>query len=68
MLTAFNLTAIPVRRSVTITPAEFRLDRAPEVTGAPSSWADGVLTLDLDLPPLSPLVVAIGIDRSADHN
>jgi hypothetical protein len=64
VLTAFNLTATPVRRSVTITPAELGLDRAPEVTGAPSSWADGVLTIDLDLPPLSPVVVAIGTTRS----
>jgi hypothetical protein len=29
------------------------------VTGAPAALADGVLTIDLELPPLSPLVVEI---------
>jgi hypothetical protein len=63
VLTAFNLTAQPVRRQVRLTPAELTLGDAPQVTGAPSTWADGVLTVDLDLPPLSPLVVEIGPSR-----
>ena len=60
VLTAFNLTAGPVRRTVSITPAELALSPAPEVTGAPSALSGGVLTIDLELPPLSPLVVEIG--------
>jgi hypothetical protein len=59
VLTAFNLTASPVRRTVRITPVEMALGPAPEVTGAPFALADGELTVDLDLPPLSPLVVEI---------
>ncbi len=59
MLTAFNLTASPVRRTVRITPAELVLGTTPEVTGAPFALTDGVLTIDLDLPSLSPLVVKI---------
>jgi hypothetical protein len=64
VLTAFNLTGSPVRRAVTITPAEMAVGVAPEVTGAPATMAGGALTIDLDLPPLSPLVVAIGTTRS----
>src|ERR1700679_1922332 len=41
---AFNLTGRPVRRSVGLTSAELPLGPAPEVTGAPSTLADGVLT------------------------
>ncbi len=64
MLTAFNLTASPVRRTVTITPAEMAVGAAPEVTGAPAIMAGGALTIDLDLPSLSPLVVAIDTTHS----
>ena len=34
------------------------------MTGAPWARADGALTIDLDLPPLSPLVVEIGTPGS----
>ncbi|HEX4257685.1 MAG TPA: hypothetical protein VH089_21505 [Streptosporangiaceae bacterium] len=63
VLTAFNLTASPVRRTVAITPAQLEVAAAPQVAGAPSTLADGVLTIDLDLPPLSPLVVEIDTSR-----
>jgi hypothetical protein len=62
VLTAFNLSGTPVRRSVRLTAAELPLGPAPVVTGAPATLTDGVLTIDLELPPLSPLVVEIGID------
>jgi hypothetical protein len=60
VLTAFNLTATSVRRTVSITSAQLPLGAAPEVAGAPAALADGVLTIELELPPLSPLVVEIG--------
>ena len=60
VLTAFNLTATSVRRTVSITPAQLPLGTAPEVAGAPAAVAGGVLTIDLELPPLSPLVIEIG--------
>jgi hypothetical protein len=60
VLTAFNLTATSVRRTVSITSAQLPLGTAPEVAGAPAALADGVLTIDLELPPLSPLVIEIG--------
>jgi hypothetical protein len=60
VLTAFNLTATSVRRTVSITPAQLPLGTAPEVTGAPAALTGGVLTIDLELPPLSPLVIEIG--------
>jgi hypothetical protein len=60
VLTAFNLTASPVRRTVRLPLAELALGDAPAVTGAPFALTDGELTIDLDLPPLSPLVVEIG--------
>ena len=60
VLTAFNLTATSVRRTVSITSAQLPLGTAPEVTGAPAALAGGVLTIDLELPPLSPLVIEIG--------
>jgi hypothetical protein len=60
VLTAYNLTATSVRRSVSITSAAMPLGGTPEVTGAPGATADGVLTIDLVIPPLSPLVVEIG--------
>jgi hypothetical protein len=60
VLTAFNLTATSVRRTVSITSAQLPLGAAPEVAGAPAALADGVLTIDLELPPLSPLVIEIG--------
>jgi hypothetical protein len=63
VLTAFNLTADPVRRTVRLVLADLGLGSAPEVTGAPASLADEVLTIDLDLPPLSPLVVEIDTSR-----
>ena len=62
VLAAFNLTGTVVRRSVRLTAAELPLGPAPVVTGAPATLTDGVLTIDLELPPLSPLVVEIGID------
>jgi hypothetical protein len=34
------------------------------VTGAPATMAEGVLTIDLVLPPLSPLVIEIDTARS----
>ena len=60
VLTAFNLTATSVRRTVSITSAQLPLGTAPEVAGAPAALAGGVLTIDLELPPLSPLVIEIG--------
>jgi hypothetical protein len=60
VLTAYNLTATSVRRSVRLALAELPLGAAPEVAGAPGASADGVLTIDLVIPPLSPLVVEIG--------
>jgi hypothetical protein len=33
------------------------------VTGASAALAGGVLTIDLELPPLSPLVIEIGTGR-----
>jgi len=60
VLTAFNLTATSVRRTVSITSSQLPLGAAPEVAGAPAALADGVLTIDLELPPLSPLVIEIG--------
>jgi hypothetical protein len=65
VLTAFNLTATSVRRTVTITSAQLRPGAAPEVAGAPADLADGVLMIDLELPPLSPLVVEINTGRGA---
>jgi hypothetical protein len=59
VLTAYNLEATEVRRSVSITSAQMPLGEAPGVTGAPGTMAAGVLTIDLVLPPLSPLVVEI---------
>lgn len=59
VLTVYNLEATEVRRSVRITPAEMPLGEAPEVTGAPCAVAEGVLMIDLVLPPLSPLVIEI---------
>jgi hypothetical protein len=64
VLTAYNLEATEVRRSVSITPAEMPLGEAPEVTGAPCAMAEGVLTIDLVLPPLSPLVIEIDTAHS----
>jgi hypothetical protein len=63
VLTAFNLSAEPVRRQVRLVLADLGLGSGPEVAGAPSARADGVLTIDLDLPPLSPLVVSIDTSR-----
>jgi hypothetical protein len=63
VLTAFNLTARPVRRPVRLALADLGLGSAPAVTGAPFAVADGVVTIDLDLPPLSPLVVEIDTSR-----
>ena len=60
VLTAFNLTATSVRRTISITSSQLPLGAAPEVAGAPAALADGVLTIDLELPPLSPLVIEIG--------
>jgi hypothetical protein len=60
VLIAYNLTAASVRRSVSIALAELPLGAAPEVAGAAAAAADGVLTIDLVIPPLSPLVVEIG--------
>jgi len=59
VLTAFNLTASDVRRSVRLNVAELGVRGAPEVLGAPARVVDGALTVDLELPPLSPLVVEI---------
>ena len=64
VLTAFNLTGSPVRRTVRITAAELALGEAPSVDGAPATLDHGELTIDLDLPPLSPLVVEIGTPGS----
>jgi hypothetical protein len=63
VLTAFNLTARPVRRPVRLALADLGLGSAPAVTGAPFAVADGAVTIDLDLPPLSPLVVEIDTSR-----
>jgi hypothetical protein len=60
VLAVYNLTATEVRRSVTITSAAMPFGEAPEVAGAPGTTAGGVLTIDLVIPPLSPLVIEIG--------
>jgi hypothetical protein len=63
VLTAYNLTATSVRRPVCISPAELGLGGTPKVTGAPAAMVDGALTIDVELPPLSPLVAEIRTAR-----
>jgi hypothetical protein len=67
VLTAFNLTGSPVRRTVRIIAAEMALGAAPAVDGSPATLDHGELTIDLDLPPLSPLVVEIGTPGCRDQ-
>jgi hypothetical protein len=71
VLTAYNLGSKEVRRSVTITPAMLQLGSAAgafdasSVAGAPARLEDGMLVVDLLLPPLSPAVVEIGVPPAA---
>ena len=65
VLTAYNLEATEVRRSVSITSAEMPLSEKPAVIRAPCTMVEGVLMIDLVLPPLSPLVIEIDTARGA---
>lgn len=66
VLTAFNLGSEEAQRSVTVDLSVVGLDAAPEVASSPptaltaESTDKGALVLDLQIAPLSPVIVEIG--------
>jgi hypothetical protein len=66
VLTAYNLSARELRRSVNIDLSVLGLDAAPEVASYPATAAaqsrvhDGSLVVDVTVAPLSPVVVELG--------
>jgi hypothetical protein len=68
VLTAYNLTGEEVHRAVRVDLSVLKLDAAPALTSSPPSGAgasrvvEGALVIDLELAPLSPVVIGISTD------
>lgn len=57
VMNAFNLTDTPISRTIDVRLADLELMEEVGVDGAPFEMTGGKLTLELGIPPFSPLVV-----------
>ena len=64
VLTAYNLSETPVTRSVRIPVGDYAIDAAAvRVSGAKAHVEGKDLVVDLEIGPLSPVVVEIGVAK-----
>lgn len=59
VFTLFNLGSAPVHRSVSLSAADLGISSISSCTGAEVRLADGYLVFEVDVPPLSPLLVEV---------
>jgi len=57
VMNAFNLTDTPISRDIDVRLSDLELMEDVEIEGTPYEMTRGKLTLQLDIPPFSPLVV-----------